>query len=223
MSILTKLGAFAKKAVTVEIGGQTWNFYPPRMRTVLNGGMGKLIQPLAAAVQTLFASTEEDNARQFERDENGTVRSTYVQGVPAETIKLRAEQKQAALQRVIDMIFNDETRYQFAMLLADSLRDDFDTDERKRATEARKFIDELELPQLYEFLRAYLRAVSPLLDAQGNSMLSGLHERIKAEVERQLGQVEEQPASASPLRVVRNETPTPTESSLSKEKGTPEA
>lgn len=188
--ILARIGAFRNKAVVqsieTESGPQDFRFYPPRMRMLLSGRMREIVEPITQALGTLFAKTSQDASRQQEVSADGKV-TTFVQGLNPEVIALRETQRSEALARALRAVLEDNTRYQIGELLADSLREDFSENEGERAKEARKFMDEMDLPTLIEFVKGYFKALAPVLDKSGNSMFSNLQGLVKREVERALG------------------------------------
>ena len=192
-NILQRLGAFRNKAITHTIetdeGMVEFKFYPPRMRMMISGQMRKIIEPITKAMGVLFSNNGQDASRQQEVDENGNV-STFVQGLNPEVIELRERKRSEAISEALSVLLDDNTRYQIGALLADSLRDDFPENEAERAKDVRVFMDALDLPTMVAFLKGYFKALAPVLDKSGNSILSGLQETVKREVSRVLGKTE---------------------------------
>ncbi len=189
-NILQRLGAFRNKAITHTVdsdnGPLEFKFYPPRMRMLLSGRMHEILEPLCAAASTIFSDTSRDVSRQQEVDKDGLV-TTFVQALNPEVIALRAEKRVTALKDALAAIVDDATRYQIGELLADSLRDDFSDDELERRKEVRKFMDEIDLPTLSQFMSGYFKALKPILDKSGNSIFSDLRETVAREVKKALG------------------------------------
>lgn len=200
MTILSRLGAFRNKAITHSIetpdgGMQEFKFYPPRMRMLVSGRMREIMDPLSQAVNALFVDRNTDSSRQQEVQADGAV-TTYVQGVPPEVLELRAKQRSEAIKSALTALLADDTRYQVGLLLADSMRDDFSSNEGERAKESRAMMDEIDVPTLIELVKGYFKALAPVLDKSGNSIFSNLKNTVKTEVARALGQDEEGEASA---------------------------
>lgn len=192
-NILTRLGAFRNKAVSHSIqtdsGPQEFRFYPPRMRMLLSGRMRQIIDPISSALAVLFGDRSQDVTRQQEVEPGGKV-TTFVQGLSSEIIELRERRRSEAIQGALSVLLNDDTRYQLGELLADSLRDEFAEKESDRVREVRQFMDEIDLPTLVQFVQGYFKALAPVLDASGNSILSDLRGTVKREVARALGKTE---------------------------------
>lgn len=192
-NIITRLGAFRNKAIVHTVdspeGPQDFRFYPPRMRMLISGRMKEIIEPLTSAMAVLFSSTGQDASRQQEVESDGRV-TTFVQGLSPEVIELRERKRREAIERAMGVLLNDSTRYQIGELLADSMRDEFSDKESERAKEARQFMDEVDFPTIVSLIRGYLKALAPILDASGNSILSGLQETVKREVARAVRKTE---------------------------------
>jgi hypothetical protein len=192
-NILQRLGAFRNKAIAHPIDTDTgpveFKFYPPRMRMLLSGRLREIIDPISSAVAALFDDRSADASRQQEVAEGGTV-TTFVQALNPDVIQLRQKQKEEAISKAMKALLADNTRYQIGELLADSLREEFSENEAQRAQEARQFMDELDLPTLLQFLKGYFKALAPILNPSGKSILSGLPEMVKREVGKALGKTQ---------------------------------
>jgi hypothetical protein len=214
-NILQRLGAFRNKAITHSIetdnGLQEFRFYPPRMRMLLSGRMREILEPITQAMSVLFSDRSGDASRQQEVEVDGRV-TTYVQGLNPEVIALRQEKRAAAVKDAMAAILNDNTRYQLGELLADSMRDDFSSDEGTRAQEVRQFMDEVDLPTIFGLMQGYFEALKPVLDKSGNSIFSGLQETVSREVKKALSGVAQdgddgaEENNVLPMQETRDET-----------------
>lgn len=211
-NILQRLGAFRNKAVRHTIdtdsGPVEFKFYPPRMRMLLSGRLREIMEPLTGALTSLFSSKAADASRQQEVDADGKV-TTFVQALNPEVIEVRERKRREAITEAFKAILADNTRYQIGELLADSLRDDFPADESQRALQVREFMDELDLPTLVQFLKGYFKALAPVLDSSGNSILSGLPGLVKREVAKALGKAQDGEVVAQPVADIIPMRPTP--------------
>lgn len=212
-SILQRLGAFRNKAISHTVdsdnGPQEFRFYPPRMRVLISGRMREIVEPITRALSTIFSKNDQDASRQQEVSQDGTV-TTFVQGLNPEVIAVRDKQRGAAIRDALASLLDDKTRYHVGELLADSLRDEFSTDEAQRARQVREFMDEVDLPTLAEMLKGYFKALAPVLDASGNSILSDLRNVVKREVGRATGRAGESDEDLG--EILEGPSPSPSES-----------
>tara|TARA_R110002096_G_scaffold77443_2_gene182352 strand:- start:873 stop:1568 length:696 start_codon:yes stop_codon:yes gene_type:complete len=201
-NILKRLGAFRNKAIThivdTEAGPTEFKFYPPRMRMMISGQMRTIIDPISRAMGVIFSNKGQDVSRQQEVSEDGLV-TTFVQGLNPAVIEIRERKRSEAIGDALGVLLNDDTRYHIGALLADSMRDDFSENEAERAKEVRVFMDEIDLPTMIELLKGYFKALAPVLDKSGNSILSNLQKSVKREVSRALNGTEEGEVTADGL------------------------
>jgi hypothetical protein len=201
-NILKRLGAFRNKAIThiidTETGPTEFKFYPPRMRMMISGQMRTIIEPISKAMGVIFSNKSQDASRQQEIAEDGVV-TTFVQGLNPEVIEIRERKRSEAISDALGVLLNDSTRYQVGALLADSMRDDFSDNEAERAKEVRAFMDEIDLPVMIDLLKGYFKALAPVLDKSGNSILSNLQKSVSREVSRALNGTEEGEVNADGL------------------------
>lgn len=196
MQLVKKLGALRRKVVTKVIAQDDdgtkveARFYPIRIGTILTGDLAELTQPVVQAISLLLS----ENQRSAERKAYGFSSDTgFVEEIaPDDTVlrrhdpidpqlaQVREKARQKAVGDALDVLMNEKTQLAVGRILADSLRDEFDS--RPTDEQVLEFMGSLELPVLFSCLGGMLEANTSVFGDLGNS-IGGL---VKKHVEEML-------------------------------------
>ena len=118
-------------AIDHEVHGKTIRFYPisGRMLFKLRG----IARPLAHAISVLFADKSNDTSRQMHdfafKDEDGSEgergSQTIISAITPELLRERTQQKEMAIDKLVDAVMNESNSLLIAEMIFDSCRDVF--------------------------------------------------------------------------------------------------
>jgi hypothetical protein len=190
----------APSPVRHSVNGQEFNFYPPRTWTV--GKLRGFLKPLFTALSSLGAGGDTDIGREQIDEQDGVggiKRRTSLQAINPVLAKQRMEERERTIQTLVDNLTSQPALRSLALLIADSMRDDFEG----RPTEADldKLLEEFTLDNMVQALHGVAMASKELFAPLMERAAPGL----KAVLSRVQG--EEQPPEQP-----ETETPTPTTS-----------
>lgn len=187
----TKTSVFARKSVTREINGTSWNFYPVSLNRVF--GLRGTITNITAAMSSLFAKNGDDVGQEIERirQPEGTIERTKIDGITPQLADLRSKQRRDAIRESVEALLGTENKLAIGRLLADSLREDFAQDCPDAEIEG--FMAELDLSDLIEFIMGFAEANAKVFGPLGERMKAELRSRLEG-----LRSVEGQPAPGTP-------------------------
>lgn len=160
------------EGITREVAGQKIVFFPVSVNALLQ--LQALARPLASALNVLFSDTSGDakqerktfvqrpatterpakDAQPLDPIEEHT--STSIDAVSTDLVKFRATQREAAIDRLITALSQEESQVAIGKLLMSSMRNDFPSD--PSAEDAREFMAQLPLPHLKECVFGLLEA-----------------------------------------------------------------
>lgn len=173
-----------------EVDGTSFAFYPPRTWTVSR--LRGFLKPLFTALSTISASYETDIGREQvdETESNGSMRRrTMLQAIDPALARQRANERETAVATLIDNLSSQQAMRSLALLVADSMRDDFE--KRPTDQELDDLLNEWTLDQLVQALHGVALASKELFAPLVKRVAPGL-----AALKERLAQTqaEEQPS-----------------------------
>ena len=169
-----------------SVDGQEYNFYPPRTWTISK--LRGFLKPLFQALASLGANTDSDIGRlQVNEQEGDSIRQrTELTAIDPVLAKQRAVDRDKTIQMLVDNMASQPAMRSLALLITDSMRDDFDA--RLGDSDLDKLIDEWTVDQMAQALHGVAKAskelFAPLMEraAPGLTALKGrLSEALEKE------------------------------------------
>jgi len=126
----TSFAFLTNPPVDVEINGETFQFYPLSLGS--NHKLKNLAKPLASAISMLMADTTKDTGRRWEEFANkedaaeggATLASskTHIEAITPELAKYRTDQKEKAVEKILDCLTDPALSETVAYIIMDSMR-----------------------------------------------------------------------------------------------------
>lgn len=180
-----------------EINGSMVKFHPVRVITV--GKLRGFLKPLFRGISAINAAGSTDIAKESVEtaDKEGFRQiRTELKAVTPEIAKLRSEQREKAIDDLIDALLQDQSMRCMAMLILDSLR--MPSTEK----DAKELIDETDLETMFELVKGVAAANKEVfgpLTERVETMVSALNraamKRVPDDAEES---AEEQPSDSQP-------------------------
>lgn len=180
--------------VDYEVDGKTYQFYPISTKVLFQ--LRGLAKPLARALGVLLTSSQNDYGKEtveVKAPDDGYQIRTSIQPITSDLAKARHEQRQMALDQLVDGLMSEGSSTMLALMVMDSMRDTF----ARTPTPAQlaAFVNETPATVLVEMLMGVAAANKKLFDplkARVTEMTATLRSTIAKT------QPEEQPSTPSP-------------------------
>ena len=181
------------------VGTEEFNFYPPRTWTV--GRLRGFLKPLFTALSSLGGGETDIGREQIDEQDGvgGIKRRTSLQAIDPVLAKQRSDDRERSIQLLVDNMTSAPALRSLAMLIADSMRDDFDA--RPSDKELDELIEQFTMDNMVQALHGVALASKELFAPLMERAAPGL----KAVLKRVQG--EEQPEE--PLDEPEMSIPTP--------------
>lgn len=160
------------KAIEHKVGDQKLKFYPMSIGTAFK--LKSVGKSLSLLLSVLFTSDKNDagtKIRLFGNDAGGQDSEQIGEPIMPELAALRLKQKADSINSFFDTLTSDETQGIFALIVMDSLRDQFPKEGRPSAA---AFMEGVYLPMLPDLLMGVAKAnqgvFGPLADEFGAAM-----------------------------------------------------
>jgi len=139
-----------------EIDGQSHKFWPISVGTLFK--LRGLAKPLAKALAALLSNSQNDIGSEVVK--SGEHQKVSTQPITSDLAKLRFEQRQGAIEQLMEGVFNDGSAKVLAELVIDSMREDFPD----RKTDTQSFLRDIPAPVFMEMLAGVAKANKKLFD-----------------------------------------------------------
>lgn len=178
-----------KRSIKHTVNGQEFRFYPNRMALLTQAR--DLSEPIAKAINVLFADQSRDSASAVKRTNDGDffMEDIKTEGLDIEMAKYRISERAEAITTIMGTLADHRSLILLGTLFMDSLRDDFSYSKERHASEVEDFLygsdDEdsdyhgLDMPVLVELFQGWMKANALTFGEAGEKMV-GL---VKAKLE----------------------------------------
>lgn len=178
-----------KRSITHEVNGTEFKFYPNRMALLAQAR--DLSEPIASAINVLFADQSRDSGSAVKRTHDGDFFQEDIQtdALEISMAKHRVSERDAAIKTLTGTLADPMSLMLLGKLFMDSLRDDFpyavdrsprDVDEFLYGSEEEgSEYHGLDVPQLMELFQGWMKANSKVFGSAGESMV----DLVKAKIE----------------------------------------
>lgn len=174
-----------RHCVTHEINGEKLRFFPNRVGLLHD--LAELSKPAAKAVAVLLGDRQDDRGASDKKMTEGSteIHEYTVQGASPEVLKLRAAERDAAIDALIDSLSDPRGRILIGRLLMDSLRDEFEHRLPRPTDEVETFLNGdgkdypgLDLPTLAQMIHGWILANSKVFGVVGEQIAAAARERL---------------------------------------------
>lgn len=184
MSIADKFRLLCPKAVTREIGDQTFKFYQCSPKTLAR--TARLVAHLAGSVSLLFADQAADSGHTVQdfKDPDGTNgQITQINAVTPDLVEARAERRRSAIESVVEGLLHDEHRLQLLGLIVNSMRDDFDRRDRQEQEQGVQLLDDMDIGPFCQFFVGMMQANASVFGDLGKQVVDRVQQTVGAAVD----------------------------------------
>lgn len=178
-----------------EVQGTLQKFYPISTRMLFQ--MRSAAKPIARAIAVLFGDTKNDVGS--ERVESEQHQRVTITAATAEVSKMRHDQRQAAIEMLIEGLMGEGSSHLLVALVADSMRESFPKE--LSVADREEFLKTVPADTLMEILQGVAKANKKLFDPLkervanvSSTLKTALHDRFGKEPSKQS---EETPTTAS--------------------------
>lgn len=174
MSIPDRFRLLSPVSASKTIEGVDYVFYTCSVG--LLASLAPTLAKLVSQFMTLLAKDEDDRGYTEENYSSGEgqtrefINKTTYEPVSAERAKLRAEQREAAIEKALSEVLHDKNRTAVARLIMNSLRDDFDRKVKLNDQQARDFADEMDAPVFVQFVMGMATANARVFGDLGKAL-----------------------------------------------------
>jgi len=196
-----------KRSIKHQVNGQEFRFYPNRMALLTEAR--DLAEPIAKAVNILFADHSRDTSSKVRRQHEGDyfLEDVETQGLDIEMAKHRIAERDGAIQTIMGTLADPRALMLLGKLFMDSLRDDFPyaKDRDPRDVDAFLYGDDddeseyqgLDAPVLVELFQGWMKANATTFGASGESLVGLVKTKIEGIVSEQASEMTD-PTSGKP-------------------------
>lgn len=187
-----------KRSIKHQVNGQEFRFYPNRVGLLTEAR--DLAEPVAQAINTLFADQTRDTDSSVKRQHEGDffLEDIQTKALNIEMAKHRQSERGSAIKTIIGTLADPRSLILLGKLFMDSLRDDFAYSRERSAQEVEEFLygddgeyEGLDTPVLVELFQGWMKANATTFGTTGESLV-GL---VKAKIE---GLAASEPGSETP-------------------------
>jgi hypothetical protein len=200
-----------KRSIKHNVNGQEFRFFPNRMALLTEAR--DLAEPIAKAVNILFADTDKDAGSNVKRTHEGEffMEDITTDPMAIDMAKHRVAERDSAIQTIMGTLADARALMLLGKLFMDSLREDFPYSKDRSPQDVDAFLygddsedseyQGLDAPVLLELFQGWMKANATTFGESGESLV-GL---VKAKIE---GMVSEQASeTADPTNGEPSKTP----------------
>jgi len=198
-----------KRSIKHTVNGQEFRFYPNRMALLTEAR--DLSEPIAKAINALFADQSRDSGSNVKRTHEGEF---FMEDITTEPLdigmaKHRVEERAQAISTIMGTLADARALMLLGKLFMDSLRDDFPYAKERDPREVDEFLygsdDEgsdytgLDAPVLVEMLQGWMKANATTFGDSGESLVGLVRTKIEGIVSEQASGMAD-PTSGQPSK-----------------------
>ena len=184
-----------KRSIKHPVNGQEFRFYPNRMALLTQAK--DIAEPVAQAINTLFADQSRDSGSAVKRTHEGDFFMEDIKTDPLdiEMSKHRQSERADAIKTIMGTLANTRSLMLLGMLFMDSLREDFPYAKERHPSEVEEFLygDEgddaeytgLDMPVLVELFQGWMKANATTFGDTGESLVGLVKTKIEGIVSEQ--------------------------------------
>jgi hypothetical protein len=185
MSRFKKFTFRDKRSIKHQVNGQEFRFYPNRVGLLTEAR--DLAEPVAQAINTLFADQTKDTASNVKRQHEGDffLEDIETQGISIEMAKHRQTERSKAISTILGTLADARSLILLGKLFMDSLRDEFEYKRERSAQEVEEFLygdgeeyEGLDAPMLVEMFRGWMKANATTFGDAGESLVGLVRAKI---------------------------------------------
>lgn len=213
MSRFSKFTFRDKRSIKHQVNGQEFRFYPNRVGLLTEAR--DLAEPVAQAINTLFADQSKDTSSNVKRQHEGDffMEDIQTQGIDIEMAKHRQRERSQAISTILGTLADARSLILMGKLFMDSLRDEFPYKRERSVQEIEEFLygdDEegseyegLDMPVLVEMFQGWMKANATTFGDTGESLV-GL---VRTKIEGLVADSEQDSETTNPTSGVPSKTP----------------
>lgn len=176
-----------KRSIKHQVNGTEFRFYPNRMALLAEAR--DLSEPIACAINILFADQSRDAASAVKRTNDGDFfqEDIVTEALDIDMAKHRVKERDDAIKTIMGTLADKRSLMLLGKLFMDSLRDDFpyaverhpqDVDEFLYGTEDGDYHG-LDAPQLMEMVQGWMKANATVFGSAGEQMVGLVRAKIE--------------------------------------------
>lgn len=211
MSRFKKFTFRDKRSIKHQVNGQEFRFYPNRVGLLTEAR--DLAEPVAQAINTLFADQTRDTSSNVKRQHEGDffMEDIETKGISIDMAKHRQAERAKAISTILGTLADARSLILLGKLFMDSLRDEFEYKRERSAQEVEEFLygeegteyEGLDAPVLVEMFQGWMKANATTFGETGESLV-GL---VRAKIEGLVAASEQASETPDPTSGVPSKTP----------------
>lgn len=175
-----------KRSIKHQVNGQEFRFYPNRVGLLTEAR--DLAEPVAKAVNTLFADQSKDISSNVKRQHEGDffLEDIQTKAIDIDMARHRQEERAEAISTILGTLADTRSLILLGRLFMDSLRDEFPYQRERSAAEVEEFLygdDEeyegLDAPMLVEMFQGWMKANATTFGDTGESLVGLVRAKIE--------------------------------------------
>jgi hypothetical protein len=168
-----------------DVAGTKLRFFPNRVGLLHE--LAEVSKPVASAMAALFADRSADvgSTEKVMTQGDTIIRECSVQGASPEILKMRSQEREKAVNSLVDALSDPRNRLLVGRLLMDSLRDEFPYSADRPPAEVEEFLygdrasyEGLDLPILSDLIGGWIKANARVFGKAGESVAALARERL---------------------------------------------
>lgn len=184
-----------KRSIKHEVNGQEFRFFPNRMALLTEAR--DLAEPIAKAINTLFADQSRDAGSAVKRTHEGEffMEDITTKPLDIEMAKHRVDERAEAIKTIMGTLADARALMLLGKLFMDSLREDFPYSKDRNPKDVDEFLygdDEedseytgLDAPVLVELFQGWMKANATTFGTSGESLVGLVKTKIEGIVSEQ--------------------------------------
>lgn len=176
-----------KRFVEHEVAGRQFRFYPNRMALLEEAR--QLSEPVAKAINILFADESRDSGSSVKRTSEGDfyVEDIQTDPVSQDMAKYRQSERERAISTLMGTLADKKAVVLLGRLFMDSLREEFPYDQHRSAGEVEEFLygapgdgeyQGLDLPDLFQLFQGWMKSNAQVFGDMGEKMVGLVRKRL---------------------------------------------
>jgi len=198
-----------KRSITHPVNGQDFKFYPNRMALLTEAR--DLAEPVAQAINTLFADQSRDTNSKVRRQHEGDffLEDIETEGLSVQMAQHRIEERSAAIKTILGTLADPRSLMLLGKLFMDSLRDDFPYCKDRDPREVDEFLfgddsedsdyQGLDMPVLVALFQGWMKANATTFGESGESLVGLVKSKIEGIVSEQASETPD-PTNGEPSK-----------------------
>jgi len=208
MSRFKKFTFRDKRSIKHQVNGQEFRFYPNRVGLLTEAR--DLAEPVAQAINTLFADQSKDTSSNVKRQHEGDffMEDIETKGISIEMAKHRQAERSKAISTILGTLADPRSLILLGKLFMDSLRDEFEYKRERSVQEVEEFLygdggeyEGLDAPVLVEMFQGWMKANATTFGDTGESLVGLVKAKIEGLVaDSERGSEKPDPTSGEPSK-----------------------